>query len=131
MVTSAHSYPVTTKSAGASRLGAVIRRAPLIMMTVIFSLISFRYLSNPVGGAAAVGISFTSPGGVTIARVGFAGFPLAFAILAFGYFWISNFCPPAVVRPLHGFDISKRRHRSQDLRHAGRALNRERASIGS
>jgi hypothetical protein len=53
------------------------------MMLVIFSLISVRYLSNPVGAAATVGISFTSPGGITIARVGFAAFPLSMAILAF------------------------------------------------
>ena len=62
MVTSTHTYPVATKSAGSSRIGAVIRRAPLIMMTVIFSLISFKYLSDPVGSAAAAGINFTSPG---------------------------------------------------------------------
>ena len=34
------------------------------MMTVIFSLISFKYLSDPVGSAAAAGINFTSPGGI-------------------------------------------------------------------
>jgi len=46
-------------------------------------VISFKYLSNPVGAAAAVGINLASPGGVTIGRVAFAGFPLSFAILAF------------------------------------------------
>jgi hypothetical protein len=60
-----------------------LRRAPLVMVTVIFTLISARYLSDPIRAAAAVGISFTSPGGITVARVGFAAFPLAFAILAF------------------------------------------------
>jgi len=83
MVKSAPKYLVATKSSGSSRIAAVVSRAPLVMMTVIFSLIGFKYLSNPVGAAAAVGINFTSPGGVTIGRVGFAGFPLSFAILAF------------------------------------------------
>lgn len=83
MVTPVHNYPVATKSGGSSRVAAVVRRAPLIMMTVIFTLIAFKYLSDPVGTAAAAGINFNSPGGVTIARVGFAGFPLSFAILAF------------------------------------------------
>ena len=67
---------------GVSRVVPFIRQAPLVMMTLIFSMISFRYLLNPVRAAAAAGISFTSPGGVTIARVGFAAFPLSFAILA-------------------------------------------------
>jgi hypothetical protein len=66
-----------------TRVVPFLRRAPLVMMTVIFTLISFRFLSDPVRAAAAVGISFTSPGGVTVARVGFAAFPLAIAILAF------------------------------------------------
>jgi hypothetical protein len=52
------------------------------MVTVIFTLISLRYLTDPVRAAAAAGISFTSPGGITVARVGFAAFPLSFAILA-------------------------------------------------
>ena len=83
MGTSVHAYPLVTKSGTWSRIVPVLRRAPLIMTLVIFSLISVRYLSNPVGAAAAVGISFTSPGGITIARVGFAAFPLSMAILAF------------------------------------------------
>ena len=53
------------------------------MATVIFTLISFRYLAHPVRAAAEAGIAFTSPGGITIARVGFAAFPLSLAILAF------------------------------------------------
>lgn len=67
----------------ASFITGVLRRAPVVMMTVVFTLISFRYLHDPVHAAGAVGISFTSPGGIVIARVGFAAFPLAFAILAF------------------------------------------------
>jgi hypothetical protein len=81
MDTSIQRSTVQMKSTGTSRIAAVLRRAPLVMVTVIFTLISVRYLANPVQGAAAAGISFTSPGGITSARVGFAGFPLAFAIL--------------------------------------------------
>ena len=65
-----------------SRITAVFRRIPLAMFTFIFAMISFRYLVNPVHYAAAAGISFTSYGGVTVARVGFAALPLSFAILA-------------------------------------------------
>ncbi|MBZ5683202.1 MAG: hypothetical protein LAO24_24185 [Acidobacteriia bacterium] len=66
-----------------SRVSVILRRAPLVMVTMIFTLISLRYLADPVRAAAAAGISLTSPGGITVARVGFAGFPLSFAILAF------------------------------------------------
>jgi sigma-70-like protein len=70
------------KPPGCSRIAPVLRRAPLVMVTVIFSLISLRYLFDPIHAAAAAGISFTSPGGITVARVGFAAFPLSFAIFA-------------------------------------------------
>jgi len=78
-----NSYPVEVKNANTSRFAAVLRRAPLTMMTVIFTLISFRFLVHPVRSAAEAGIGFTAPGGITIARVAFAAFPLALAILAF------------------------------------------------
>lgn len=65
-----------------SRITPIISRVPLVMLTGIFTLISVRYLLRPVQEAAAVGITFSSPGGITVARVGFAGFPLAFSILA-------------------------------------------------
>ena len=74
---------VRTTTSQPSRIAAFLGRAPLIMMTVIFSSISFRYLMHPVRTAAEAGITLTSPGGITIARVGFAGFPLSLAILAF------------------------------------------------
>jgi hypothetical protein len=83
MSTAINSYPAAAKDGNSSRIAAVLRRAPLTMMTVIFTLISFRYLVHPVRSAAEAGISFTAPGGVTIARVAFAAFPLALAILAF------------------------------------------------
>ena len=78
-----NSYSVSARAGNSSRLAGVLRRAPLVMTTVIFTLISFRYLAHPVRTAAEAGIAFTSPGGITIARVGFAAFPLSLAILAF------------------------------------------------
>jgi len=69
-------------AAAASRIAGVFRRVPLVMFTAIFTMISLRYLVYPVHYASEAGISFTSPGGITIARVGFAAFPLSFAILA-------------------------------------------------
>lgn len=62
-----------------SRRVAVLTRVPMVSLTIVLTLIAFRYLTNPVETASAVGIAFTSPGGITVARVGFAGFPLAFA----------------------------------------------------
>lgn len=70
------------ESGNGSRVAAVLLRAPLLMMTVIFTLVGFSYLSNPVRTAASAGISFASPGGVIVAQVGFAAFPLALALLA-------------------------------------------------
>jgi predicted permease len=78
-----NSYSVSARAGNSSRLAGVLRRAPLVMTTVIFTLISFRYLAHPVRTAAEAGIAFTSPGGITIARVGFAAFPLSLAILAY------------------------------------------------
>jgi len=78
-----NSYSVSARAGNSSRLAGVLRRAPLVMTTVIFTLISFRYLAHPVRAAAEAGIAFTSPGGITIARVGFAAFPLSLAILAY------------------------------------------------
>lgn len=83
MSTAMNSYSLPAKTGNPSRLAGVVLRAPLVMMTVIFTLISFRYLAHPVRSAAEVGISFNAPGAITIARVGFAAFPLALAILAF------------------------------------------------
>jgi hypothetical protein len=83
MGTAINSYPVATKVSNSSRLAGLLRRAPLAMMAVIFTLISFRYLAHPVRTAAEAGINFTSQSGITIARVGFSAFPLSLAILAF------------------------------------------------
>lgn len=82
MATSVQGYAANKVSVFA-RLSPILRRVPLVMVTVIFTMISVRYLADPVRAAAKVGISFTDPGGITIARVGFAGFPLAIAIFTF------------------------------------------------
>jgi hypothetical protein len=83
MATSAERYSTEMKVNGSSRIAAILRRAPLVMSTVIFTLIGFRYLLDPIHAAAAQGISLNSPGGVTVARIGFAAFPLFFTILTF------------------------------------------------
>ena len=67
-----------------SRAVAVFTRVPMVGLTIVLVLIAFRYLTNPVQAAAAAGISFTSPGGITVARVGFAALPLAFAVFFLG-----------------------------------------------
>jgi hypothetical protein len=67
-----------------SRVVAALVRIPMIALTVIFTLIGFRYLVDPVHASAAAGIVFTSPGGVTVARVGFGAFPLGFVAFFVG-----------------------------------------------
>lgn len=83
MNASIQSYPAVAKPTGFLRLAPLLSRIPLLIVAVVFTLISIRYLSNPVRAAASEGISFASPGGVTAARIGFAAFPLAFALIAF------------------------------------------------
>jgi hypothetical protein len=55
-------------------------RISLLPPTVILALIGHRYIANPVGSAAAQGILLPPGLGVTIARVGLGGFPLACSI---------------------------------------------------
>jgi hypothetical protein len=81
METSTNSYSGTDSRSFS--FASLLRRAPLIMMTVVFTLISFRNLVQPVHSAAKAGIIFTSQSGITIARIGFGAFPLSLAILAF------------------------------------------------
>ena len=50
---------------------------------VILALIASRYLFHPVQAAMAVGISFVTPLGTTIARVGLGAFPLACSLFTF------------------------------------------------
>lgn len=54
-------------------------RFPLVALTAVLIMIAIRYLADPVGAAAQVGIAITSPGGAIVARVGFGAFPLGFA----------------------------------------------------
>ena len=63
-----------------ARLAPVLGRIPLIMTTAIFTLISLRFISDPIHAAAATGISFTRPIGITVGRIGFGAFPLGSAI---------------------------------------------------
>jgi hypothetical protein len=80
MVTTARNYP--GESASTSRNFAIwVSRFPLIAATAIFTAISTRFLLDPVHSAAARGIVFSSNAGITVARVGFGAFPLAFAII--------------------------------------------------
>jgi hypothetical protein len=49
--------------------------------TLLFSAIAFRNLVDPVSAGAEHAITLGSAAGVTVARVGFGGFPLSFAII--------------------------------------------------
>ena len=52
--------------------------------TVILTAIAIRQLRDPIGATAAMDIVLRSPTAVTIARVGFGGFPLGFAVALTG-----------------------------------------------
>jgi cytochrome b561 len=58
-----------------------ILRAILLGVTVLFTLISWRYLTDPVAKAATDEITLGSVMAVSRMRVGFGAFPLSFAIL--------------------------------------------------
>ena len=81
MSTIAHNYSKPARAASPSRFGIWISRLPLIAVTAIFTMISARFLISPVNSAAAQGISFNSGVGITVARIGFGAFPLAFVII--------------------------------------------------
>jgi hypothetical protein len=59
-------------------------RIVLLVAAVLFTMIGFRGLFDPVGSSKAHEIVLGSPAGVTVARVGFGGFPLAFALVLLG-----------------------------------------------
>ena len=71
--------PQPFQSAASSRAAAIFTRVPMIALSFVLTMIALRYLLHPIEAASAAGITFTSPGGITVARVGFAGFPLGFA----------------------------------------------------
>lgn len=54
----------------------------LLAVTVIFTLIGFNFLTNPVGATAPFKIYLGSAAAVTNMRVGFGAFPIAFALIA-------------------------------------------------
>src|SRR5882724_856596 len=62
------------------KLSPWLVRLILAPPVLIFGMIASRFLRDPVHEATAVGISFVSPLGLTIARVGFGAFPLACSI---------------------------------------------------
>ena len=59
-------------------------RILLLLATVLFSLIGFRYLGDPVNKAAADSIVLGSVMAISRVRVGFGGFPLALSLILFG-----------------------------------------------
>lgn len=81
MVTTAHNYPKESNATAFSRFAIWISRFPLVVAAIIFTAISAKFLFDPVRTAAERGIMFSSGAGITIGRVGFGAFPLAFAII--------------------------------------------------
>jgi hypothetical protein len=59
-------------------------RLVLFAATALFTMIALRGLFDPIGASAAHAIALGSPAGITVARVGFGGFPLAFALILLG-----------------------------------------------
>jgi hypothetical protein len=56
-------------------------RLLLLAAAALFTMISLRYLGDPVGRAAADGINLGSVMAISRLRIGFGAFPLAFALL--------------------------------------------------
>lgn len=87
-----------SSSAGRSSIAiTILVRLPIIVLSFVFVMIAMRYLFDTANAAAAAGITFTSPGGMTVARVGFAAFPLGFA----AYFVTCLFSPRRILAALH------------------------------
>jgi hypothetical protein len=63
-----------------SRTVIWFNRIVLLAATSVMAAIAIRQLRDPVGSTAAMGIVLVSPAAITVARVGFGGFPLGFAI---------------------------------------------------
>jgi hypothetical protein len=59
-------------------------RLLLVAGTYIMTMIALRNLRDPIAAALPVGIVLSSPTAITVARVGFGGFPLGFAIALLG-----------------------------------------------
>jgi DoxX-like family len=65
------------------RFAPWINRLVLAAATLIFTTIGLRYISDPVGAAAATGATLNSALAITTTRIGFGAFPLGFAIFSF------------------------------------------------
>ena len=65
------------------KLSPWITRLILLLPTALFAVIGVRYLTN-VTAVAERGIAFTSGFGMTVGRVGFGAFPLAFSLFLLG-----------------------------------------------
>ena len=62
------------------KLAPWLIRLSLLPPTIILAMIAHRYIAQPIDSAAAQGIVLPACLGVTIARVGFGGFPLGCSI---------------------------------------------------
>ena len=56
-------------------------RAVLLIATLLFTMIALRNLLDPAAALAVHQITLGSAAGITVARVGFGGFPLSFALI--------------------------------------------------
>jgi hypothetical protein len=59
-------------------------RVVLSAATLLMGMIGVRGLFDPIGSSAVHAITLGSADGVTVARVGFGGFPMAVAIILLG-----------------------------------------------
>ena len=71
-----------------SSVGLWFNRILLVAVSALFLTIAMRYLVHPEASAAEVNIVLGSTTAVTVARVGFAGFPLGLAILLLGTLFV-------------------------------------------
>ncbi|HYL93449.1 MAG TPA: hypothetical protein VEW69_09860 [Alphaproteobacteria bacterium] len=62
------------------RFAPWLTRLMLVPPTLIFTLIASRYLFDPVHEGGKIGLAYNAPLAITVTRVGFGAFPLAFAI---------------------------------------------------
>lgn len=67
-----------------SKLATWLIRLLLLAAAALFTLISVRYLVDPVGKAAADEIAVATVMGISRLRVAFGAFPLAFAVILLG-----------------------------------------------
>ena len=64
------------------RIAPWINRLVLAFTTLLFTAIGLRYIHDPVGTSAAIGVTIASTGGAATTRIGLGAFPLAFAIFS-------------------------------------------------